>query len=120
MADRSTYQTARLGVGRHDRPGAVVCIMELASMLAGERFSDHPVSVDPVVAAILRAYNDALEDFRRPDLYRHAAESVGTRGSYGLSQRRAELAIEWARARFEGRGRNRKIPVVPSAEAGPD
>jgi len=32
--------------------------MELASMLAGEPFSDHPDSVCPTIAGFLRAYNE--------------------------------------------------------------
>ena len=50
-------------------------------MLAGERFSDHPKSVSRVIAAFLRAYNDAVDDARRQDLYRCAAQVVGTRTS---------------------------------------
>ena len=30
-----------------------MCVMELASMLAGERFGDRPVSVCPVIGAFL-------------------------------------------------------------------
>src|SRR2546429_474849 len=30
-----SYQTARLGPGRHKAPGAVVCVMELASYVLG-------------------------------------------------------------------------------------
>ena len=74
--EMATYQTARLGPGRHDGPGAIVCIMELAAMLSGERFSDHPVSVCPVIGSLLRAYNDNLDDRRRQDLYRYAAEAM--------------------------------------------
>lgn len=51
-----SHQNTRLAVGRHDRPGPEVCVMELASMLAGERFSDRPGSVCPVVGALLRAH----------------------------------------------------------------
>jgi hypothetical protein len=65
--------------------------MELASMLAGERFSDHPRSVCPVIAAFLRSYNDQVDDCRRQDLYDYAAQSVGTRGSYRTRRVRAEL-----------------------------
>jgi hypothetical protein len=64
--------------------------MELASMLAGERFSDRPRSVCPVIAGLLRAYNDAVDDGRRGDLYGPAAEAVGTRDS--RATRRARLA----------------------------
>jgi hypothetical protein len=78
--------------------------MELASMLAGERFGDRPVSVCPVIGAILRAYNDNVDDRRRQDLYRFAADAVHTRRDYAVQRRRADKALEWAVARYESRG----------------
>jgi hypothetical protein len=99
-----SHQTVRLGAGRHLRPGQVVCVMELASMLAGERFGDRPVSVCPVIGAILRAYNDNVDDGRRQDLYRFAADAVGTRSDYRVQRRRADAALEWAGVRYQGRG----------------
>src|SRR4051794_41163630 len=91
------HQTTRLGPGRHHGPGPEVCVMELASMLAGERFSDRPTSVCPIVGALLRAHNDALDELQRGDLYRYAAEAVGTRGEFELQLTRAAAAISWAR-----------------------
>ena len=80
--------------------------MELASLLAGERFSDHPESVCPVIAAFLRSYNDGVDDERRQDLYRFAAASVGTRSTGRAERRRARLALRWAVERQAlGRGR---------------
>jgi hypothetical protein len=61
--------------------------MELASMLAGERFTDHPRSVDPVLAAFLREYNDRTDDRRRQDLYALASAVVGTRARNGFRRR---------------------------------
>jgi hypothetical protein len=116
----SSFQTARLGVGSHDGPGAVVCVMELASMIAGERFSDRPVSVCPVIGAILRAYNDGLDDHRRADLYRYAAEAVGTRGDFLLQLRRAKVAISWARAGYQARRRMARSRRAPAPDWGPD
>ena len=72
------HQTVELTRGRHSSPEHGVCVMELASMLAGEPFSDHPRSVSPTIAAVLRGYNDMLDDDRRRDLYAYAAEVVGT------------------------------------------
>jgi len=119
--EMATYQTARLGPGRHDGPGAVVCIMELAAMLSGERFSDHPVSVCPVIGSLLRAYNDNLDDRRRQDLYRYAAEAVFTREDFPLQRRRAQIAIEWARSRYAARGSVlRRTPSTPSPDNGPN
>jgi hypothetical protein len=74
--------------------------MELASMLAGERFGDRPVSVCPVIGAILRAYNDNVDDRRRQDLYRFAADAVDTRRDYRIQRRRADAALAWAGARY--------------------
>jgi len=72
-----THQTVKLSKGRHDSPDEGACVMELASMLAGEPFSDHPASVCPVIGSCLRAYNDWIDDDRRQDLYRYAAKVVG-------------------------------------------
>jgi hypothetical protein len=87
--------------------------MELASMLGGERFTDRPASVCPIVAAVVRAYNDAVDQRRRQDLYRFAADAVGTRGDFALQRRRAELALELAR-------RDRMPKREPDSDAGPD
>jgi hypothetical protein len=120
----ANHQTTRLGPGRHDGPGAVVCVMELASMLAGERFSDRPTSVCPIIGAILRAHNDAIDDDRRGDLYRYAAEAVGTRGDFMLQLSRAATALGWARDRYEARARRwrglRGMPLEPAPDWGPD
>jgi hypothetical protein len=90
-------------------------------MLSGERFSDHPVSVCPVIGSLLRAYNDNLDDRRRQDLYRYAAEAVFTRADFPLQRRRAQIAIEWARARYAARGGVlRRIPATPSPDNGPN
>ena len=83
------FQTVTLKRGRHIHPDHGVCVMELASMLAGERFTDQPRSVSPVIASFLRTYNDLLDDERRQDLYRLAADCVGSRASRAIEQLRA-------------------------------
>ncbi len=70
--------------------------MELASMIAGEPFSDHPQCVCPVLAGFLRSYNDALSDRRRQDLYAYAAKSVGTRGELWIELERVARCNRWA------------------------
>jgi hypothetical protein len=108
-----SHQNVRLGPGRHPRPGQVVCVMELASMLAGERFGDRPPSVCPVIGAILRAYNDNVDDRRRQDLYRFAADAVDTRRNYHAQRRRADAALGWAVARHASRGGTVLAPPDP-------
>ena len=108
-----SHQNVRLGPGRHPRPGEVVCVMELASMLAGGRFGDRPPSVCPVIGAILRAYNDNVDDRRRQDLYRFAADAVDTRRNYHAQRRRADAALDWAVARHTSRGGTVLAPPDP-------
>jgi hypothetical protein len=98
--------------------------MELATMLAGERFGDRSAAVCPVLGSLLRTYNDQIDDARRQDLYRLAADSVGTRDGYGAELQCAAIAIAWARGRYEARRRLRRRwlgPVrEPQANDGPD
>jgi hypothetical protein len=101
----ASHQTVRLQAGSHDGPAGGVCVMELASMLSGERFSDRPACVSTMVAALLRGYNDGLDAERRQTLKRFAAAAVGT----------ADDAVpERARRRIAARGLGATI-----AEHGP-
>jgi hypothetical protein len=90
-----TYQTIRLSKGKHASAEEGACVMELASMLAGEPFSDHPRSVCPVIGALLRRYNDTLDDWRRQDLYAYAATVVGSRGGPRLERARTDYLRTW-------------------------
>jgi hypothetical protein len=92
-----SHQTITLSTGRHRSPDDGACAVELASMLAGEPFSDRPDAVCPVIAAFLRSYNDHVDDGRRQDLYRYAALAVGTHGDAQLERRRSERCLRWAR-----------------------
>jgi hypothetical protein len=72
--------------------------MELASMLSGEPFSDRPGSTSPVIAALLRTYNDGLDDQRRQDLYPLASMIVGTASARHVERDRSSRCLEFARA----------------------
>lgn len=123
-----SYQTVKLARGRHVSPDAGVCVMELASMLAGETFTDRPRSVSPVIAGFLRAYNDLIDDRRRQDLYGCAAAVLGTAGSRDLEVERAAYLQAWGdelRARrwwkclLPERMRASKRPQLRPHQAGP-
>jgi hypothetical protein len=109
------HQTVRLARGRHSKPEKGACVMELASMLAGEPFSDRPRSVCRTLAALLRAANDHLGNRARQELYRYAAESVGTAGDPAASRRRLAVCAEAVRDRPQ-RWLLRLRPIVPPAE----
>lgn len=58
-----------LSRGRHRRGGRRGgCFMEYASVLSGERWSDHPRCTHPLLASLARAVNDSTSDRERPRL----------------------------------------------------
>jgi len=103
-----SHQVVRLSSGRHSSPEDGACVMELASMLAGEPFSDRPQAVCPVIGAYLRSYNDVVDDDRRQDLYRYAADAIGTAGPAALRRRRAERCLEEIARLHDRRSRLRR------------
>jgi hypothetical protein len=121
----ASHQTVRLSQGKHRDPDHGACVMELASMLAEEPFSDRPRCVDPVIAGFLRTYNDGLDDKRRQDLYPLASAVVGTRAVAGVQAERARMCLAWAQTRHMNlrRGPRRLLPsrpLLPDARLGDD
>jgi hypothetical protein len=98
----TSHQTVRLARGRHQSPEQGACVMELASMLATEPFSDHPHAVCPVIAAFLRAYNDGVPDDRRQDLYEYAARVVGSASGRRVRRARARRCLLWYASEIPG------------------
>jgi len=122
----SSHQTVQIRKGRHASPARGACVMELASMLAGEPFDDHPRAVCPVLAGFLRSYNDLLPDGQHGELYAVAARVVGTRSSRAIRRRRARRVMTWAargkaspvhRHHFYLRVRPWDLVLLPAVEA---
>ena len=102
----TSHQTVVLAVGRHERPEDGACVMELASMLSGEPFGDHPRSVCPVIGRFLRTLNDGLCDERRQELVELAALAVGTAtGRRGRLRRRTLCRRQIVSLRLADAGR---------------
>jgi len=57
-----------LSRGKHRNPRRGACFMEMASFLAGERWSDHPECTHPLLANLARLVNDTVTDRLRPQL----------------------------------------------------
>jgi hypothetical protein len=92
----ANYQTIKLSKGKHTDPDDGACVMELASMLADEPFTDHPASVCPVIGSFLRSYNDSVDAVRRQGLYEYASKVVGSRADARTQRARAARLAEWA------------------------
>jgi hypothetical protein len=69
-----------LSAGRHRNPRKGACFMELASYLAGEKWSDHPACTHPLLALMARAVNDTLSDGERSQLLPMVPSVVGLTG----------------------------------------
>jgi hypothetical protein len=95
----ASHQTIKLSKGKHTAPEHGACVIELASMLAGERFTDHPPSVSRTIGAFLRGYNDLVDRQRRQDLFRYAALCVGTAGEETVEDARVSRLLGWAERR---------------------
>jgi hypothetical protein len=69
-----------LARGKHRNPRKGACFMELASVLAGERWSDHPACTHPLLAAVARRVNDATSDAGRQRLAELIPSVIGLTG----------------------------------------
>lgn len=80
-----------LSRGRHRTPRKGACFMEMASYLAGERWSDHPACTHPTLAALARSVNDGTSDAGRGALAPLIPSVVGLDGDDPLLPARLAL-----------------------------
>ncbi|HEX6516945.1 MAG TPA: hypothetical protein VF049_15365 [Nocardioidaceae bacterium] len=66
-----------LSRGKHRNPRKGACFMELASYLAGEKWSDHPDCTHPLLAALARDINDHIGDEARRRIAPLIPEVIG-------------------------------------------
>ena len=88
----------RLTDGGHSSPREGVCVVELASLIAQEEFSDRPRCVCPVIGAFLRGWNDRAPYAERQRLSPYAKRIVGSRGSPRVTRERRDICLQWAGA----------------------
>jgi hypothetical protein len=69
-----------LSRGKHRNPRKGACFMELASYLAGERWSDHPACTHSLLASVARLVNDHTSDKGRPHLAELIPAVIGLTG----------------------------------------
>lgn len=84
-----------LSRGKHRNPRKGACFMELASYLAGERWSDHPACTHPLLATVARLVNDHTSDADRDDLGQLVPSVIGLTGDDPRLD--AQLALRAAR-----------------------
>jgi hypothetical protein len=94
----------RLTDGGHSSPREGVCVVELASLIAQEEFSDRPRCVCPVIGAFLRGWNDRAPYAERQRLSPYAERIVGSRGSPRVTRERRDICLRWAGAELSHGG----------------
>ena len=88
-------ETLTLLHGAHSSRKDGVCLLEAVAWAAGEKHSDKPACVCPVLAEFGRTWNDQLTDDLRQRLKPFVSRLVGTKGSEALERRRSLLALDW-------------------------
>jgi len=83
-----------LAYGTHPDPTDGRCAMEWVAHLAGERHSDQPACVSPVVRGLCVALNDGLDCTARQRLRPYLTRTIGTAAD-GLDESRAWMALDW-------------------------
>jgi hypothetical protein len=91
--------------GAHLPGSGRACAMEAASWLAGERWSDHPRSVNPAIASVARWVNDVVDDHERQQLWPLILASLGTASGGFRTNRRLRRLTREAGCRAAARGR---------------
>jgi hypothetical protein len=106
-----------LAKGKHRSPRRGACFMEFASLLAGERWSDHPKCTQPVLAALARCVNDCTTDAGRPYLAPLVPDVIGTSAdSPRVAPELVALACRAALVRAQGHPRFVLTVALLSAE----
>ena len=87
----------KLRFGTHESLETGACVLEAASYVAGENFSDEPDCVCPVIGAFVRAWNDALPDdaTRTRLLLPLIPRLIRSRSTPAVESRRSWLALDW-------------------------
>ena len=99
---RVDLDSLRLDPGSHASPRDGVCLLELASMIAEEPFSDRPRCVCVVISAFLRSWNDRSSHAERQRLRPYARRVVGSRARRSVTRRRRDICLTWAGADLTG------------------
>ncbi len=118
-----------LARGKHRSPRSGACFMEMASVLAGEKWSDQPPCTNPLLAGLARLVNDSTSDERRGELVELIPLVVGVRGgglAWEVSLASAvsveaiiDVPEERQRALAAGLIRCEELAVVLGPEPGP-
>jgi hypothetical protein len=86
--------TLTLDKGAHDNFAEGACLLEAASYMAGEPWTDHPACVSRVIGTFGRSLNDSLPAARRQELKTYIPAMLNTADD-GQDEARSYMALDW-------------------------
>jgi hypothetical protein len=90
---KSSHAPADLSDGQIAANGDAACLLEAVAYVAGEKWTDEPRCVSPVLGVFGRNLNDVLPDDRRQELVPLIPKLIGTRDEQ--DEARSYLALDW-------------------------
>ena len=94
IIDPARLPEITLTAGSHRTRDEGLCLMEAVAFLAGEKHTDQPKCVSPVLAAMWRGLNDCLPTPRRQELLALIPSLPGTADD-GHDEARSYMALDW-------------------------
>ena len=93
----AAVEALSLKSGNHSPNDTQMCVMEAASYIAGEPWSDHPQCACPVITDFMISWNDSLpSDAERDRLLKPLIPLVvGTRSTPAVEEKRSYMALDW-------------------------
>lgn len=114
-ARESIVERVKLRPFAHGKPSDGMCAMEAVAFLAGEPHSDVPECASPVIAAVVRVWNDVLPDRERQALKPYVARIVGSRSDDRHEATRKALVEAWAHGELATGPRGKAFRLVDYA-----
>lgn len=90
------YKTIQLASGKHYLGQSQTCVMEVVSLLAGEKFSDNPECACPILTSLAIRTNDWMDDKERQMLWPYTTRLAGSRADVQTEKERLCAITDWA------------------------
>ncbi len=109
----------QLDTGAHQKPTQGMCVMEMASLLAKEKFSDNPTCVNEVITRSARGVNDSVSEPDRQRLKKMLPRIMRCRRTADDKRINVRLAIYCAKSvehLVHGRDKRQAREAIEAAE----
>ncbi len=109
----------QLDSGQHSKPTQGMCVMEMASLLAKEKFTDHPTCVNEVITRAAQRVNDSVSEEDRQRLKKLLPRIMRCRRTTDDKRINVRLAIYCAKSverLVHGRNKRQAREAIEAAE----